>query len=69
MNVPVFVDTEPYLQPLYKSIEQDECILIDAAVMPTKELVQKITELNAGQGLKDENGLVAFCTSISNAIF
>ena len=67
MNVPVFVDTETYLQPLYESIEHGESILIDAAVMPTKELVQEISELNVGEGLKDENGLVAFCTSTSNA--
>ena len=67
MNVPVFMDTETYLQPLYEPVEPGEYLLIDAAVLPTKELVQKITELNAGEGLRDENGLLALCTNISNA--
>lgn len=67
MDAPVFVDTEPYLQPLYEPIEPGEYLLIDAGVLPTKELVQKISELSAGEGFRDENGLVAFRTSISNA--
>ena len=67
MDTKAFVDTELYLQPLYESIELGEYLLIDAAAMPTKELVQKISKLNAGQGLRDENGLVALYTNISNA--
>jgi UDP-N-acetylglucosamine diphosphorylase/glucosamine-1-phosphate N-acetyltransferase len=56
----VFVKTEKYLQPLYNNIPAGEHIYIDASVIPTVDLVSKIQELNAGESITDEKGVIAY---------
>jgi UDP-N-acetylglucosamine diphosphorylase / glucose-1-phosphate thymidylyltransferase / UDP-N-acetylgalactosamine diphosphorylase / glucosamine-1-phosphate N-acetyltransferase / galactosamine-1-phosphate N-acetyltransferase len=55
----VFVLTEDYLQLLYPAIPNGQHIIVDAAVLPDEELLQKIKQLENGQSIKDENGLIA----------
>lgn len=55
----VFVFTDTYLQPLYEQIPAGNYIFIDACVIPDTELIAGITSLPEGEGIKDENGLIA----------
>ncbi|MCW3114859.1 MAG: glucose-phosphate thymidylyltransferase [Segetibacter sp.] len=55
----VFVCTQPYLQALYEEFTAGDSIFVDAAVIPTAELVKKILSLQIDEGLEDENGLIA----------
>jgi UDP-N-acetylglucosamine diphosphorylase/glucosamine-1-phosphate N-acetyltransferase len=55
----VFVLTDPYLQPLYETITAGDYILIDACVIPNHQIITGITSLSDGEGIKDENGLIA----------
>jgi len=56
---PVFVHTEKYLQPLYPSVPEGPHIWVDAAVILTDELVNKIQSLTHGTCLQDSQGLIA----------
>ncbi|TAG14982.1 MAG: glucose-1-phosphate thymidylyltransferase, partial [Sphingobacteriia bacterium] len=65
LKSPVFVHTDHYLQPLYDTPSETAInTWIDAAVLPTDELVQHILQLNAGECLIDERGLIAGKSSI-----
>jgi UDP-N-acetylglucosamine diphosphorylase/glucosamine-1-phosphate N-acetyltransferase len=55
----VFVLTEKYLQQLYPSIETGDVFLIDAAIVPTAELVRSISNLQLHESLFDEQGPIA----------
>lgn len=60
-----FVLTDQYLQPLYKDIPSNDCVFIDATVLPSFDLVEKITNLNYDESISDENGLIAIKTSFN----
>ena len=51
--------TAPYLQPLYTDIDSGEYFIVEASVLPTKELVDAIKKLNNAEGIFDDLGLVA----------
>lgn len=54
-----FVLTDEYLQPLYETIPENNYVFVDAAVIPDKDVIQKIMNLPEGEGISDENGLIA----------
>jgi UDP-N-acetylglucosamine diphosphorylase/glucosamine-1-phosphate N-acetyltransferase len=60
LNEEVYVQTEGYLQSLYKTVPVGEQIYIDASVLPITELVEKILALNPGEAIADEIGKVAY---------
>ncbi len=66
---PVFVHTEKYLQPLYPSVPEGEHIWVDAAIVLTDELVNKIQSLTPGTCLQDSQGLIAGVADIDLQIF
>lgn len=55
----VFVLTDSYLQPLYKTIPADNYIFVDACVIPIPGVVATINKLSDAQAIEDENGLIA----------
>jgi UDP-N-acetylglucosamine diphosphorylase/glucosamine-1-phosphate N-acetyltransferase len=55
----VLIKTESYLQPLYKSIEEEDSIWIDASIIADDELVNKILSLQPNQSIADDKGLIA----------
>ena len=59
----VFIQTEPFLQPMYKQIPAGEHLWIDASVFPTKSLVSELISLKNEMSLGEENGLVAIKSS------
>lgn len=59
----VYINTEEYLQPLYAAVPAGEHIYIDAAVLPTAELVEKIRALQPNEVITCEKGMVAYHTS------
>ena len=60
LNEPAYIHTAPYLQPLYLApVDADEFCWIDASVLPNPKLVQQINQLQLGDCLMDEFGLVA----------
>ncbi|MBS1642459.1 MAG: glucose-1-phosphate thymidylyltransferase [Bacteroidetes bacterium] len=59
-NLPVYIQTENYLQPLYKTIPTKENIYIDATVFANTELIKQILSLKTNESIEDENGLIAF---------
>ncbi len=61
----VFVLTDDYLQPLYESIPANDYGFVDACITPSSALIEKITNLPDGEGISDENGLVAGKASIT----
>ncbi len=70
LKSPVFVHTDHYLQPLYDTpSEITSNTWIDAAVLPTDELIQRIQQLSAGECLIDEKGLIAGRSSIAFSEF
>ncbi|HEX8334484.1 MAG TPA: putative sugar nucleotidyl transferase [Segetibacter sp.] len=58
-SVRVAVLTAPYLQNLYEQTAAGEYILIDASVIPTKQLIEQIRGLQINEGLEDNNGVIA----------
>ena len=58
-NLPVFIFTEKYLQPLYAPIPEGEHFWIDASVLPTEDLINRIFSLQNNEALSDEEGLIA----------
>ncbi len=70
LKCPIFIHTEQYLQPLYDMpSETASNTWIDAAVLPTDELVRQILQLNEGESLVDETGLIAGKSSIPFGLF
>ncbi len=61
----VYVLTDPFLQPLYESASAGEYIFVDAAIIPSYDIVQQINELKDGEGLRDINGTIAIRTQLS----
>ncbi|MBS1590486.1 MAG: glucose-1-phosphate thymidylyltransferase [Bacteroidetes bacterium] len=59
-NLPVYIQTENYLQPLYKTVPTKENIYIDATVFANTELIKQILSLKNNESIEDENGLIAF---------
>lgn len=55
----VYVSTEAYLTEIYPLIPPGTHFWIDANVLPTDELIQKLNELKDGEALADEIGLIA----------
>jgi UDP-N-acetylglucosamine diphosphorylase/glucosamine-1-phosphate N-acetyltransferase len=64
----VYVKTEEYLMPLYHDVPPGDHIYIDASVIPTPPLVEKIQSFKAGQSIHDEKGLIAYHTSTQGDI-
>jgi UDP-N-acetylglucosamine diphosphorylase/glucosamine-1-phosphate N-acetyltransferase len=60
----VLVLTEDYLQPLYKTIPPDNYVFVDATIIPSPDIMQKIIRLSDNEGISDENGLIACKSSI-----
>lgn len=61
----VYVHTEAYLQDLYGRPDTGEHVWIDAAVVPTPDLVDKIQGVSNGSCWADEKGLIVGKTSIA----
>lgn len=55
----VFVLTDQYLQPLYETISPGNYVFVDASIIPSPDIMQRIINLHEGEGISDENGLVA----------
>ncbi|MBO4614683.1 MAG: GlmU family protein [Bacteroidales bacterium] len=49
----VFVETEPYLQVKYQSVEDDDCVTIPSVLIPDFNLVKAIKSLKSGRLVKD----------------
>jgi UDP-N-acetylglucosamine diphosphorylase/glucosamine-1-phosphate N-acetyltransferase len=64
LSAQIFVLTEEYLQDLYPHIEGGNYIFIDAAVIPTTELVEAVINLGNNESIIDEHGLIAARKSI-----
>ena len=58
-GLPVSILTAPYLQPLYADINAGEYFLIDASVLPTKDMVDAIKRLRNAEGIFYGLGLLA----------
>ncbi len=56
---PVFIHTEAYLQPLYPVAGKEPHTWIDASVMLTDDLLDRILSMQPGCCLADANGLIA----------
>lgn len=55
----IYISTASYLQTLYKPIEDNDAIWIDASVIADEALTNKILCLQKGEALTDEVGLIA----------
>lgn len=59
LKTEVFIHTSTLLQPLYNQpLIAETCTWMDAAIMPSDELLEKISELKPGQALVDDFGVV-----------
>jgi UDP-N-acetylglucosamine diphosphorylase/glucosamine-1-phosphate N-acetyltransferase len=61
----VWIHTVPYLQPLYNTLPAGEHIWIDASVLPTKELAERILLMGSNNAIADDCGLIAGKASIN----
>ncbi len=59
LGAKAYVLTEDYLQHIYEPVPSGDYLFIDALVMPSTELIAKLTALKAGEAINDEDGLVA----------
>lgn len=55
----IYIHTPYYLQQLYQPIPQEQNLWIDAAVLPNKNLVDRICGLSNKEAIADTNGLIA----------
>lgn len=55
----IWIQTRDYLSPLYESFPSDDYIWVDASVLPNEDVYKKIGNLEIGEALSDENGLLA----------
>lgn len=55
----VFIQTVPYLQPLYDAVPAGIHTFIDAQVLPSEALINQIEDLQQGEVIEDEWGMVA----------
>ena len=58
-NLEIFVYTEAYLQQLYPAIIEGDHIWVDASVMITGHLLDRILSLQMGEALANDCGLIA----------
>ena len=65
LNNAIYIHTSALLQPLYPIPAAAMHVWIDAAVLPTAELLKRIDGLKPGQALVDEFGLIAGINNIS----
>lgn len=49
----VFIETEPYLQAKYESVEAEECVVIPSVLIPDYNIAKAIKSLESGQLVKD----------------
>ncbi len=61
-----YIVTDPAIQPLYQDIPSGDYLLIDSSVFPEAEILQAVFELKTGEGLRDNEGIVAGRCSINN---
>ena len=54
-----FVYTDQYLQDIYEPILPGEYLLIDACILPSQEILNRILKLQLNESLSDSDGLVA----------
>ena len=59
LNEDVYIETAPYLQPLYGKAPAGVHTFIDAQVMPADDLINSIKGLQQGEVLEDETGVIA----------
>ena len=45
----VFIETEPYLQAKYESVEAEECVVIPSVLIPDYNIAKAIKSLESGQ--------------------
>src|SRR4051812_34363425 len=62
----VYIDTVPYLQPLYSKVPEGIHTFIDALVMPSESLLNSIKQMQQGEVLEDATGVVACKASGKN---
>lgn len=55
----VYVLAEPYLQRLYEPFPGGDCLLIDACIMPSTDVVRRFLTLQPGEYLCDDKGFAA----------
>lgn len=55
----VFVLTDDYLQSLYETIPANDYVFVDARIIPSPEVMQKIINLSGAESISDKNGLIA----------
>ncbi len=55
----LFVLTDEYLQPLYEPIPANDYVFVDARIIPSNEVMQRIINLPENESISDENGLIA----------
>ncbi len=55
----IYIDTVPYLQPLYSKVPEGLHTFIDALVIPSESLINRIRQMQQGEVLEDETGVVA----------
>jgi len=58
-GLPVFVQTETYLQPLYEAIPEGVHLWVDAAVLTDEKLIASVLALKDGEALQDEKGIIS----------
>lgn len=58
-NQQIFIYTTPVLQGLYEDVPVDDCLFIDAAIMPTHQLVTELLRLRKDECLIDDKGFIA----------
>ena len=63
LNEDVYIETAPYLQPLYGKAPAGVHTFIDAQVIPSDDLINSIKGLQQGEVLEDETGVIA-CKAI-----
>lgn len=62
----VFIHTSGYLSNLYTSVADLGNTWIDASIMPDELLTERIINLQNGEALADDNGLIAGRTDVSS---
>ena len=65
LNLHSYILTDYYLQPLYEPVTPGEYLLIASNLLPTHLLADQIKQLEPGQAIQDEDGLVAGIISLN----
>ncbi len=64
-NETIYVETVDYLQPLYEAVPQEIHTFINACVLPSDDVVEKIKTMQQGDALEDQNSIIA-CKGFGN---